>query len=364
MTLTIERGLCHAIFAYDAARSIDLAEAERCIQQTSHRETLQHRRRAPKYFEYQPPPLRVSLSASSLVVGKFATAPSVDLLLYDFGAVSVTYAIPIDVPFVDLLGLSESLYDNASLLEDSRARVKQLLHVVGAAAKQASLQPLVEDYVIFHIESFAGSVEALPFCAEQRQLIAQILRAETEELSPEEVDDALSARISYGTKDVAIFDWNAALLVDPKGEDIRAVLEFANVELLELRYLDHKLDRALDQSYDTLLKSRPKGWLRWMGGHYRSELRRVAELQVDNAALFEGINNALKLVGDQYLARAYRIASRRLHLDEWDAGILRKLQTLESIYERISDQASNRRMEVLEWVIIILIAVSIVIPYL
>jgi uncharacterized Rmd1/YagE family protein len=64
-------------------------------------------------------------------------------------------------------------------------------------------------------------------------------------------------------------------------------------------------------------------------------------------------------LGDQYLARLYRLVSTRFHLQEWDASIIRKLQTLESIYEKIADQAANRRMEVLEWVIIILIAVSI-----
>jgi uncharacterized Rmd1/YagE family protein len=71
------------------------------------------------------------------------------------------------------------------------------------------------------------------------------------------------------------------------------------------------------------------------------------------------VNNTLKLLGDQYLARVYRLVNKRFHLDEWDASIIRKLQTLESIYEKISDQATNRRMEVLEWVIIILIAVSV-----
>ena len=90
---------------------------------------------------------------------------------------------------------------------------------------------------------------------------------------------------------------------------------------------------------------------------------RVAELQVDNAVLFEGVNNTLKLLGDQYLARVYRLINRRFHLDEWDASILRKLQTLESIYEKISDQASNRRMEILEWVIVLLIAFSIAIEF-
>jgi hypothetical protein len=44
----------------------------------------------------------------------------------------------------------------------------------------------------------------------------------------------------------------------------------------------------------------------------------------------------------QYLARVYRLVNRRFHLDDWDASILRKLDTLESIYKKISDQASNR----------------------
>ena len=100
-----------------------------------------------------------------------------------------------------------------------------------------------------------------------------------------------------------------------------------------------------------------------MLGYSGADLRRVAELQVDNAALFEGVNNTLKLLGDQYLARVYRLVNRRFHIDDWDASILRKLQTLESIYEKISDQASNRRMEILEWVIIILITFSIALEF-
>jgi hypothetical protein len=97
-----------------------------------------------------------------------------------------------------------------------------------------------------------------------------------------------------------------------------------------------------------------------MTGSARNDLQGVAQMRVDSAVLFEGVNNVLKLLGDQYLSRAYRLASQRFHLAEWDAGILRKLQTLESIYEKMADQVTNRRMEVLEWIIIVLIALSIV----
>jgi hypothetical protein len=355
--LEIEKGVCHVIFAYDAARAINLDESERRIRETSTRQKLRHKRRAPSYFEYQPAPLRVSLEVPPIAAGRFVTRPSVDLQLFDFGAVAAVYTIEAPRRFTELLDLSEELYDNRLLLEDSRARVSHLLEVLGDAVTHAFLAPVVEDYVVFHLESFTGPFDADRFCAEHRAEIAGILRAERRPLSAQEVEDALSARLSYRSEDVIIVDWNAALLIDPEGDDVREVLQFANVELIEMRYLDQRLDLALDQAYETLSR-RPRGLLR-MIGHYGADLRGLAELQVDNAILFEGVNNALKLLGDQYLARAYRLVSRRFHLDGWDASILRKLETLESVYQKLSDQAATRRMEILEWMIIILFILSL-----
>jgi hypothetical protein len=199
------------------------------------------------------------------------------------------------------------------------------------------------------------------FMSMNTPLLAQILRAETRELSRDEVMDAVSHRISYSSKDVAIIDWNAAIVLDQDAEDTLAVLEFANVELLEMRYLDRRLDEALGLAYETLSK---RTWKRFPFGSNPAELERVAQWQVDSAVLFEGVNNALKLLGDQYLARLYRAAGERFHLTEWDASIIRKLDTLESIYGKITDQVASRRMEMLEWIIIILIAISIVLPFL
>ncbi len=354
----IQSGLCYVSFAYDAARSIDLGEAERRIHQGTDRPSITHKRRTPSSFEYQPPPLRTSSETHALPIGKFVTRPSVDLMIYDFGAVSVIYSIPISGPFEDLLMISEELYDNEMLLGDSRLRVDRLLNSIGKAASQTHLSPVVEDYVIFHVESFAEPVDLKRFCAENGRQIAQILRAERQALSEQEVEDALAVQLAYSSNDLTLVDWNAALLIDSEGDDVRALLDFANVELLEMRYVDQKLDRALDQAYETLSRH---SWNLFRS--YGADLRRLAELQVDNATLFEGVNNTLKLVGDQYLARVYRMLNRRFHLDEWDTSILRKLETLESIYEKISDQASNRRMEVLEWVIILLIAFSIALEF-
>jgi hypothetical protein len=175
------------------------------------------------------------------------------------------------------------------------------------------------------------------------------------------VTDALSHCISYGNDDVVILDWNAALVVDKEPEDILTVLEFANVELLEMRFLDQRLDDALTLAYDRLSKQSRK-WFQFRGNP--SGLRDISQWQVDNAILFEGVNNALKLLGDQYLARLYRLMAERFHLTDWDASILRKLQTLEGIYQKVSDQVVHHRMEVLEWIVILLIALEIILPFL
>src|SRR5919106_6912996 len=123
----IQSAVCYVIFAYDAARAINLDVADRRIQETTERPTITHKRRTPSYFEFQPPPLRVSRDAEPFKVGKFATRQSLDVMVYDFGAVAVIYALPVQGSFEDLLALSDELYDNEVLLKDSRLRVSQLV---------------------------------------------------------------------------------------------------------------------------------------------------------------------------------------------------------------------------------------------
>ena len=118
---------------------------------------------------------------------------------------------------------------------------------------------------------------------------------------------------------------------------------------LEIRLLDKQLDDALNSAYKALTKKRLE----------HGNLAKVSQYQIDAAILFETVNNALKLVGDQYLARVYSLASKRFHLADWDASILLKLETLNSIYQQISDKRTTFRMEVLEAVIILLFVFEI-----
>jgi len=358
--LTIARGACHAIFVYDIAFAIDLNEAERRISSAT-RETLKHKRRAPQYFEYSPAPLRIVQRAERVGINDtFATDPQFELVVYDFGAVTVIYRIDLSCDSSRLLNLSESLYENKQLLADSRHRVQDLLKVIEPALTKANISSFVEDYVIFQVEAFAEPIAIEDLTTSYAAHVAQILRAESRELSADEIIDATANRISFGKEDVAIVDWNAALVVDAEAQDVLTVLEFANVELLEMRFLDQRLDDALGLAYVRLSK-RSRKWFQFRSDP--SDLRDISQWQVDSAILFEGVNNVLKLLGDQYLARLYRLAAQRFHLADWDVSILRKLQTLEGIYQKISDKMVSRRMEVLEWIIIFLIAISIILPF-
>jgi hypothetical protein len=353
--VTITKGTCYALFAYNIGLSINLTDAERRISAGAERGRLRHKTRAPQYFEYRPAPLRLVQEGTTLDVSGYQASSTIEAMVYDFGAVTITYRFPLDGPLSQLLDLSESLYENDRLLTESRTRVERLLHALGPTIERPSISGEVEDYIIFSIESCAP--EHPPLWISHETDLAHLLRAERTPLSDQEVADAVSCRISYGQEDAAIIDWHSTILFGQEMDDVRAVLEFANVELLEMRILDEQLDRALDEGYEALSR---KPRLLSLPGSHEKDVTHIAQLQVDSALIFERVTNTLKLLGDQYLARVSRLVSQRFHLEAWDASILRKLQTLESIYGKMSDRAGTRRMEMLEWIIIVLITLSIV----
>lgn len=361
-SILIERGTAHLLFAFDIGLSVDLDEVQRRIKDRGHRPTIPHKRRAPQYFTYQPAPVRMVSTIEAATIDGWSTETEVDIVIYDFGAVSIQYRLPLRGTLQHLVQLSDSLYDNDLLIRTSRKVVDKLMKTITPAVTKPCVPDRFEDYVIYQFEAIRPAVSPDQAVADHAAVIAQILRAEKGPISRMLIDDALNCRIAFGNEDMVIVDWNAAVIFDPQAEDVRAVLEFANVELLEMRFLDDQLDRALDESYRSFASG---SWGRWRNRAAQADLRRIAELQLDSALLFEEVNNSIKLLGDQYLARVYRLAGQRLHLEEWDTSILRKLNTLESLYQKMSDQQIAWRMEVLEWIIIVLIAVSILIslPY-
>ena len=115
--ITVNKGMCYAVFAYDIGWAIDLEAVNRQISADRERGHFRHKTKAPQYFEYRPAPLRLMQEGISLAVGHYQSSPTVEVMVYDFGTVTITYRFAFDGPFENLLELSESLYENETFTD-------------------------------------------------------------------------------------------------------------------------------------------------------------------------------------------------------------------------------------------------------
>ena len=350
------RGHCHVYFAFLAATRIDLDRAQQIARsRPTERSRFQRDRRAPAYLDFDPLPLQITLPCPVVPVGagRFATEAQVDVTVFDFGAFSVDYRIPFEHSLEELARLSSALYDHMGLLGAARGLIDELMDVLRPALSGERDRDVYEQYVVF---DFAALEPALPIRAlleksDVRHALAQVLLSEERRLSEDRVEEALRLAISYAPDDLLVVDWSTAVAVGGSTDE-RLVLEFANCELLELRHLDKRLDRDLEEASRALSGRQ----LSILGG---ADLRKIARLQVESAMLYEGVNNAISLLGDQWLADVYACIAERYDLDKWQKSVAHKLASLESIYQKVADRAAARRSELLEMIIIALIALEI-----
>jgi len=345
-------GECRVMFAFEAGYAIDLARAAARLPAGA-REALPPSRRLPADCDFTHTPLRVVMSRRPVAVASWGTAADVEATIYDFGAISIAFRIGFAAPMAALRPLASALWNNATLAAEARAAVEQLMRDLGDAVTRPELRSSAEDFVVFTVDpATCGDLTADALGTRD---VAALLRLDDAALSPDSAQDAVAHAISYGPRDLVLVDWAAALVIDAEPAATLAVLELANVQLAELKHLDAELDRGLDQVWamvnDRSLFSRIR---------LRANLRRLAELELEGAALFDSVSNALKLFGDQHLARVQRAASHRFRIEDWERSITRKLSTLASLSERLEARQSQYRSELLEWIIIALIAFEIV----
>src|SRR6185295_9862037 len=88
--LTINKGTCYAVFAYDIGWAIDLEAVNHRISADTERSRFRHKTKAPQYFEYRPAPLRLMQQEGvSLSVGQYQSSHTVEVMVYDFGDVTI-----------------------------------------------------------------------------------------------------------------------------------------------------------------------------------------------------------------------------------------------------------------------------------
>lgn len=246
---------------------------------------------------------------------------------------------------------SLSLNDTSSLFHLK----KMLFSECENLAREFNPSQFFEEYIFFCVKDYSGTIDSyISGCGEY---IAAVLKDEPIKLARQEIDDTLATNIRYGLQDIAIVDWDGAFLVDASGEfkETIAVLEMANIQLLNFRILDRRLTEKID-----MLK-RHIGF-QDIGSFFRLSpfMRDVIKIRSQSVIELEVIESALRLYGDWYSGKLYDLASKKFHLGTWRSQVKAKLEALEDLYEMTENIMTERYNLVLEFLIFVLIVLEII----
>lgn len=335
---------------YDIAQEIDLLKAEQVLSVEKPVSRLKLSRVRPKAIEFKNPPLTVELEGRMIQVGdrEFPAAPSARV--YDFGVLGIVIrlSLPDDFDYEDLRKLSIPVSEPDCFEHVFSFYRDSVLKALVPALAGEGLTGFAEDFVVFFFEDWPRDWDPVPLLLAEPGTISQEMRRET-----------LKNHFSYG-EDSAIITWDAALIYDPEGStDIPDLLEFANAQLLELRYYDSVLDGELAAMYDAIEEAGRGGYRRLR--KYRRIMRRMMELVVEVTEITERVQNALKVTEDVFYARVYAAALNIFRVREWIKSVERKVDVIERNYAMLSDELVTHRFLLLEVSIVILIAFEIVI---
>lgn len=356
-TLTIYR-------IYDIGYEIDLPLAQTRLADGVIRRAGQELARQASSIRIAQPPLAIELERLPATLAGRELIGSLRADIYDLGAVALALQVPLPLPtdwplVANLEVAAQELPDNLRLrFEAGLAEVERLL---GPAIIRPQRKPIVEDYSILLIQRFDGPVEVATLANNSQ--VRSALLGEQRPLS----DDAraLVSSTSYYRDDLALLSWNGALLIEPDplaAATAADLLEFANVELLLLRSYDADLDAELPQMYRRVSASLGHFAIPLVRRHRRL-LHDIQVLVAEVRELTERVDNALKVTDDVYWNRLYGAVINALQVDVWRRGVEHKLVLLRETYAQLHDAAESERSTVLEWIVIVLIAVEIIMAF-
>jgi hypothetical protein len=287
-------------------------------------------------------PITVILGTESLLVAGRRHEVEVSARIFDFGVVSLRVRIPApgELSFEEFTRFGNTIDAAGAHLPLFEQHLRLLVERIAPAVERFRVAQVTEDFIVYRISRLTDAAGA-PAAAESlhRMDVAPLLLNEARPLSADARRELLPHRFSYYTDDLAILTWDNALIVDPSVEDdtdVQFILEFANAQLLELRFYD-EADVA------------------------------GAELQglvADSTEIVERVENSLKVTDDVYLARVYTAALEIFRGRVWRAGIDRKLGIIRETYAMLNAEAQATRSEALELAIVLLIVAEIVLAVL
>lgn len=348
---------------FDLGASVDLREIRRRVDMEFLSGRAPSERAAPKYARF-PEPLLVTVDRLTLDTNLGPMTVDLSARLYEVGALAITLRTPFDVP--TLLDLRS--YANVRVLREGKEEDLDAFAARAALRIEEDVVPYLhgshdvragpEPYIAYCVTE--PEVSARTLVADRRRDVTALLAADQrpESISDAEVHDTWGNWFSYYEDDLVVIEWDAALVVEPSGkyEDVLAVVELANLQLLELRTYDAYLDRVVDKAYDDLEAFFARGGLLRSG---REMVKDLAEIRMELGEVTYEVENISKFFGDWFLGKVYRGCARKFELEAWRRTVNAKMQALSEIYRVAHAQVEGQRMFWLEVLIVLLFAVDL-----
>ena len=104
------RGTCHVYQAVDLGFAVDLSRAEQIFAGDQLSQHFKKPRRAPEAQQLQRHSFRIAQGGFPVQIGAFRSEGPVEIVLWEFGAATIAYQIPIDCDYDELVGLCDSLW--------------------------------------------------------------------------------------------------------------------------------------------------------------------------------------------------------------------------------------------------------------
>jgi hypothetical protein len=358
--VSVTRGTIVVYRIFDVAEEFDLERIESNLGSGPGTSRLTIARSTGRALIVRQAPITLSLGVAPIRLGPSTVASEVFARVWSYGVVSIQFHVPIE------RGTTwEALVQRAAFIEDdndvdgvSASRVRELAGNLAGAATLPHEPQGVEDYVVYFLEELGG-IEKASDLALRVDIPALILGEPVLKLADDVRKPILDSALSYSTRDLAVIDWNSALVIDPSGSrDVVDILEFAVTHLMEFRYFDTLLDDRLESLYHAV--ERQRRFRLFFRSDYERLSREASALFLEFSEYVERIENSLKFVGDFFLATVFRRAAARFQLREWEESVTRKVNALARVSEVLSAEINARRSHWLEIVVIALILYEIV----
>jgi hypothetical protein len=343
-------------FAFDVANELLIDKAQQILGDRASFYRPQSKHEPTRGLSLRPP-LAVALPPTSVAVR--GAKLSVQIRLFDFGAVSVILKMPFESESLNgLSGLHDPRLDDGRRLDDlAMALCADICHEIQSALIFASHIHEPESYAVFCMSSLGDAKDADRWLAEHRRETAALLTAVApDRLSESQIDEVFRYQRSLERTDAVIIGWDAALVVELDGpaEEILFTIELANLQLEEFRHMDRVLDRFMNTAYSDLERRTPSPF------GTTATLRKLRWFRIDVAKLADEVTNITKLFGDWHLARVYLAARERFHLDRWKDSVTQRLGQLDNLYNLVHSELGERRMFFLEILVAVLIVLEII----